>query len=84
MHSSSFFIRLKIITFNVFNLIAIIIYKFFKIDFDFNLINKIDIISFINVIIMRIIFVIVEIIDFLAENAILNMNILNFSLYLKR
>ena len=30
---------------------------------------------------MRIIFVIIKIIDFFAENAILNVNVLNFSLY---
>ena len=36
MHSSNFLIRLKTITFDVFNLIAIIIYKLLNIDFDFN------------------------------------------------
>ena len=36
MHSNSFFIRLKTITFNVFNLIVIITHKLFNIDFNFN------------------------------------------------
>ena len=36
IYSNNIFIRLKTITLNVFNLIAIIIYKFFNIDFDFN------------------------------------------------
>ena len=33
---------------------------------------------------MRIIFIIIKIIDFLIKNAILNINVLNFSLYLAR
>ena len=33
---------------------------------------------------MRIIFIVIEIIDFFTKNAILNINILNFSSYLIR
>ena len=41
-----------------------------------------DIINFINVVIMRVIFVIIKIIDFFIKNNVLIINVLNFSSYL--
>ena len=44
----------------------------------------IDVISFINVIIMVYIFDMIVIIDFFVENTVLNVNVLNFSAYSAR
>ena len=61
----------------MFNLIAIIIYKLFNINIELILTNKIDIINFINVKIVRILNIII-IINFFIENVVLNINVLNF------
>ena len=45
--------------------------------------DKIDIINFINVIMIRV-FDMIDVIDFFVEDIILNMNILDFSLYSAR
>ena len=44
----------------------------------------IDVMSFINVIIMIYIFDMIVIIDFFVENVVLNVNVLNFSTYSAR
>ena len=48
------------------------------------LINIIDIVNFINVVIMIHVFDIIIIIDFFAEDAVLNVNFLNFFTYSTR
>ena len=45
--------------------------------------NKIDMINFINVVMIRV-FDIIVIIDFFIENVVLNINVLNFSSYSTR